>query len=250
MTAPRPSSSRAGFRSLDPVQREPAMSRFVLQACRRPRGWVGFLIALLVAPCGFSAAPEAAPKRSAPSKQPKTWVTFENCTYVENPSNDGDSFQVRHGKKTMHVRLYFVDAPETNRTDPERVVEQSQYFGITPEATFQAGKQAAEFTRQALAKPFSVHTRWTVAGGRSRQPRYYSIVATGSRDLAERLVEQGLARTKGAVAPTPSGEPSKSVVARLKGLESEARKLRVGAWASSIATNFRRQVDIDPLALE
>lgn len=189
---------------------------------------------LLVATQTFPATPGAAPKRPSSSKQPKTWTTFENCHYLDNPSNDADSFQVRCGKKTIHVRLYFVDAPESNLSDPERVQEQSQHFGLSTDETIRAGKLATEITRQTLSKPFTVHTRWTVAGGRSRQPRYYSIVETGQRDLAELLVEHGCARTKGAVAPTPGGEPSKSVVARLQRLESEARQRRIGAWGLSI----------------
>jgi endonuclease YncB( thermonuclease family) len=209
------------------------MIPFLLRSWRRSRGWACCLAALLIATAGFSATTEPAPKKRAPAKKPKTWESFEKCTYLENTSNDGDSFQVRHGKKTLHVRLYFVDAPETNLADPERVIEQSQHFGITQAATLQAGKKAAEVTRQFLSQSFTVHTRWTVAGGRSRQPRYYAIVAVSGRDLGELLVSQGLARTKGAVAPTPDGEPSKSVMARLQQLESEARRQRFGAWSAS-----------------
>lgn len=209
------------------------MTPFLPRSWRRTAGWTGCLLALLVAAAGFSATPEPAPKKRAPDKKPKTWETFEKCTYLENASNDGDSFQVRHGKKTLHVRLYFVDAPESNLTDAERVSEQSQHFGISQAATLDAGKKAAEVTRQALSQPFTVHTRWTVAGGRSRLPRYYAMVSASGRDLGELLVSQGLARTKGAVAATPGGEPSKSVIARLQRLESDARRRRWGAWLSS-----------------
>jgi endonuclease YncB( thermonuclease family) len=209
------------------------MIPFLSWSWRRSANWTSCLAALLVATAGFSATTEPAPKKRAPAKKPKTWETFEKCTYVENASNDGDSFQVRHGKRTLHVRLYFVDAPETNLADPERVLEQGHHFGITQAATLQAGKKAAEVTRQALSQPFTVHTRWTVAGGRSRQSRFYCIVAPSGRDLGELLVGQGLARTKGAVATTPGGEPSKSVMARLRQLEAEARHRRLGAWSTT-----------------
>ncbi|MGE3311831.1 MAG: thermonuclease family protein [Limisphaerales bacterium] len=188
------------------------------------------------------------PTTTAAAKTPKTWVTFENCTYVADSSNDADSFKVRCGKRTLHVRLYFVDAPESNRSDPDRVLEQSLHFGITPEATLEAGKRALEVTRQLLSQPFTVHTRWTVAGGRSRQPRYYSIIETRQGDLGSLLVGQGLARAKGAIAPTPSGEPSKSVTQRLSSLESTARQRRAGAWGlrSSSSENRTRTAPAPP----
>ncbi len=174
--------------------------------------------------------PQALPAAPASEKTKKVWVTFKHCEYVADPSNDADSFKVRCGKETLHVRLYFVDAPESNRSDPDRLLEQSLHFGLTPEMTIEAGKRATEVARQLVAKPFTVHTRWTVAGGRSREPRYYSIVETSRGDLGALLVEQGWGRAKGAVAPTPSGETSKSVKARLAGLESAARQRRAGAW--------------------
>jgi endonuclease YncB( thermonuclease family) len=61
-------------------------------------------------------------------------VRLANCQYVANPSNDGDSFRVRSGTNEFIVRLYFVDAPETNLLYAERTREQSEYFGATPRA--------------------------------------------------------------------------------------------------------------------
>jgi hypothetical protein len=43
------------------------------------------------------------------------WMTLKDCRYIKNPSDDGDSFHVRMGRKETIFRLYFVDAPETDR---------------------------------------------------------------------------------------------------------------------------------------
>jgi hypothetical protein len=66
--------------------------------------------------------------------------------------------------------------------------QQAAYFGITPDAAIQIGREASEFTKQALAKPFTIYTRWRHALGRSAIWRYYAIVvATDGRDLNELL---------------------------------------------------------------
>ena len=45
----------------------------------------------------------------------KDWIVLENCRLITNPANDGDSFHVSAGEKEYLFRLYFVDAPETER---------------------------------------------------------------------------------------------------------------------------------------
>ncbi|MBL9128446.1 MAG: thermonuclease family protein [Verrucomicrobiales bacterium] len=198
----------------------------------------GLFSILLLLPGGSPTAGAATadtpkvPKTPAPANPTKAWATFRDCEYVDDPSNDADSFRVKCGRKSFHVRLYFVDAPETKATDPARVAEQAEHFGLSTDATLAAGVRAAEATRRWLTRSFDVHTRWTVAGGRSREPRYYAIVEADGKDLGEHLVSLGWARSKGAVAPPPNGEPSRSVVQRLQRLEADARRGKLGAWAS------------------
>jgi hypothetical protein len=55
-------------------------------------------------------------------------------------------------------RLYFVDTPEEERVYADRIAEQAAYFGITPDAAIQIGREASEFTKQALTKPFTTYT--------------------------------------------------------------------------------------------
>jgi endonuclease YncB( thermonuclease family) len=52
---------------------------------------------------------------------------------MPHASNDGDSFRVHCPEKEFIVRLYFVDAPETNLRCPDRAREQAEY--LAPHST-------------------------------------------------------------------------------------------------------------------
>jgi len=162
----------------------------------------------------------------------REWVTFTNCQYVATKDCDGDSFRIRSGTNEFTVRLYFVDAPETNLRYAERNRDQAEHFGITLDETVRAGVKARDVTRELLREPFTIRTRWASAAGGGREPRYYSFVEVGTNSLATLLVAQGWARTKGVTA-TLSRQNSKDFAARLRGLEAEARAKRLGIWKSS-----------------
>jgi Staphylococcal nuclease homologue len=65
--------------------------------------------------------------------------------------------------------------------------------------------------------------------------RHYAFVLVDGKDLAESLVEHGLARVFGEKAIPPDGRTTKSVIEKLQGLEREAKRQRFGAWARSNA---------------
>jgi endonuclease YncB( thermonuclease family) len=91
-----------------------------------------------------------------------------------------------------------VDAPEEEAVYANRIAEQAAHFGISPNEALEVGHEASEFTKQALAKPFTIQTLWRLALGRSTLPRYYAIVLTADgHDLNELLVSAGLARIYG-----------------------------------------------------
>ena len=184
---------------------------------RTPQQWHTKTIALAVL---FAAWQCLAAER-------KEWVTFTNCQYVAAKDDDGDSFRVRSGTNEFNLRLYFVDAPETNLRYADRNREQAEHFGITIDDTLKAGKRARDFTRDVLREPFVVRTRWASTAGR---PRYYAFVEVGTNSLAAMLVAQGWARTKGVTAALP-GQKSKDFSERLAALEAEARRQRLGVWA-------------------
>ena len=165
--------------------------------------------------------------------QKKEWAKLEDCHYVENPDNDGDSFHVRAGDKEFTARLYYVDAPETNLRLGDRTHDQSLHFGITLDETMKAGEKAKTRTKELLQKPFVIWTRWATAGGRGRESRYYVLVEIDGKRLGEILVTEGLARVKGVAPNLPDEEKGKAYMERLDELESAAHAKHLGAWATS-----------------
>jgi endonuclease YncB( thermonuclease family) len=163
----------------------------------------------------------------------KEWVMLTNCQYVAHTDNDGDSFRVRCGAKEFSLRLYFVDAPETNLRYPERTREQSEYFGVTLDETMKAGKAARDFVRDTLREPFTVWTRWATAAGRSAEPRDYALLLAGNNQLDEALIRKGLAQPKGVRPNLPTGEKASAHLERLVALAADAKKHGVGLWATS-----------------
>jgi competence protein ComEA len=178
----------------------------------------------------------------APAQSP--WQSFPGSRLVEEDFFDGDSFKIelqRNGQTEAHVvRLYFVDAPETSAetdSDRKRVLEQARYFGITPPPlVLEHGAAAREKVRELLGEPFTVHTAFASAPGRSKLPRIYALVQTASgKDLGELLVEAGLARTHGVGRALPDGTPASAVDQRLVDLEATAMLARRGLWADADA---------------
>ena len=163
---------------------------------------------------------------------------FSNARLINDPANDGDSFLVEANGKSFHVRLYFVDCPETSvgsNSDAQRVREQTRYFGL-PDATrtIHFGNEAKTFVDHILAKPFTVHTAFASASGRSAKGRIYGFITTADgNDLASLLVKNGLARTHGIGRETPDGVSHGEMMERLRDLEMSAMLKRVRIWSES-----------------
>ena len=159
---------------------------------------------------------------------------------------DGDSFYVECGGKNYQFRLYFVDCPETDNRFPDRIRDQSQHFGITPDQSIKVGFKAKEFTKRMLHRPFTVLTRWYNARGASSQERFYAVVLCDGKNLAEELVAAGFARPFGMRANFPDGPRSKDFIANLKRLEGRAMRSRVGAWSKSELDDQFVSTDLTP----
>ena len=158
------------------------------------------------------------------------WMTLKDCRYLPNAANDGDSFHVRAAGKEYIFRLYFVDAPETVTSIPGRVAEQAKYFHVTVPQTLQIGLEAERFSRQKLARPFTVRTCLQDARGRSRLPRYFAFVQTETADLSESLVANGLARVYGAASDASEMDRAKVEWRKLEQFEHKAQEQKVGGW--------------------
>ncbi len=168
----------------------------------------------------------------------KDLVAYKNASLVTSQHNDGDSFLVKLGNSNITIRIYFVDCPETTvsqSTDARRVRSQTRYFGLlSHRETVFYGKEATNFTRQQLEKPFTVHTALATAPGRSTGGRYYGFITTShGEDLASLLVANGYARAYGVARKTPEGISHEEMAARLKDLESSAMLARKGIWAAT-----------------
>jgi DNA uptake protein ComE-like DNA-binding protein len=163
---------------------------------------------------------------------------FSNARLINDPANDGDSFLVEANGKSFHVRLYFVDCPETLIAfigDAQRVREQTRYFGLSDaKRTIHFGNEAKTFVDHALVKPFTVHTAFASALGRSSKGRVYGFITTADgNDLASLLVKNGFARTYGMGRETPDGVSRDEMVKRLRDFEISAMLKRVGIWSES-----------------
>lgn len=165
-------------------------------------------------------------------------TTIKNATLIEADMNDGDSFMVNAGDRKLYLRLYYVDCPETSyNSNPEleRIREQQLHFGLEqPRDVVRFGEQAAEYVKQALSQPFTIHTSYANAPRRSASNRYYAFIETrDGRDLGYLLVERGLARIHGKTRPSPNGKPSHTVLEELQDLRTAALLNRAGIWQST-----------------
>jgi competence ComEA-like helix-hairpin-helix protein len=197
--------------------------RFAAERLTHLRRKIGLLALALVCAVPIDAG----------ARESKDWIVLENCRFILNPADDGDSFHVSVGTKEYIFRLYMVDAPETDALTPGRLVEQAKYFGITVPQAIEVGEAAKEFTRQKLSEPFTVFTRMSDAMGRSKIERFYAFVQTKEGDLGEQLVRNGLARNYGYKAVPPGLKNSRSEVEKLQQFEDEARQEKIGGWGVS-----------------
>lgn len=197
--------------------------------------WLCLSVALLLGPATAQPAAEL--------------EKFEQARLLAHPANDGDSFVVQAGQRQLHLRLYFVDCPESfvsTDADAKRVREQARYFGVTDVTKIvDYGQKAKEFTQRALAGPFTVYTAFASAMGRSPGGRVYAFVITADgKDLAGLLVENGYARLHGVRRGGPDGSSAAEIERRLQDLESKAMLKRAGLWAATdpdVLVNLRAE---------
>jgi endonuclease YncB( thermonuclease family) len=169
------------------------------------------------------------------------YEVYRNCKLAEARNNDGDSFMVNlpDGRKS-ELRLYFVDTPESafksyagGETNHQRIAEQAaEMGGITSQQAVQIGQEAKHFTLALLAsRPFDIYTRWDSPFHDNRYHAYVEVKQDGKpRWLHELLVEKGFVRIHTKGADLPDGTTYAKHRARLKELESAAKKAGTGVW--------------------
>lgn len=181
---------------------------------------------------------------NTPARAAEDTMVLSPARLLSTEWADGDSFLVQFtdpstGADRKEVfRLYGVDCMETQTTldsDRRRVLEQARHFGIEdPSQVIGEGRTATKFVQTVLTKPFTVHTGFAQAMGRSKKPRYYAFITTSEgRDLGELLVQKGLARVKGISRQRADGTSREEYTARLADLELAAAIDRAGIWKLS-----------------
>ena len=184
----------------------------------------------------FFAAALVAASLSLSHAAEKTWARLTGCQWMENESNDGDSFHVKYQGREFIFRLYFVDACESSQQVPERVKEQAKFLGITTDQVIAAGIAAKEMTRKYLAgETFTVLTQWEDARGASRLPRNYAFVLFGKddeHDVASTLIQNGLGRIYGMPADPPGPVTAAEFQNSLRKLDDAARAQHVGIFGN------------------
>ena len=165
-------------------------------------------------------------------------VKYDNVRLLESERNDGDSFIVEAGGQSLHLRLYYVDCPESialQDHDARRMQEQARYFGLdNPERVIWLGRQASDFTKVVLSSPFTVYTAHAKAlGGRTSSRIYAFVITSTGRDLGELLVENGLGRNFGVKRQRYDGLNQAEVDTRLRDIEAAAMLARRGIWQES-----------------
>ncbi len=184
------------------------------------RGW---LWVVAVAVLGVGGMP--------PVAEGAKWRTYENCRLVTDAAYDGDSFHVRHGRRTEIFRLYFVDAPETDLQFPDRVQEQADYWKVSVARAMEIGEAATAFAETFLQPGFVVETLREDARGNSSKPRFFAFVRSAEgQDLGLALVEAGLARIYGVARDLPDGTTAAKYRARLRAAERRAQREQRGGW--------------------
>ncbi|MDF1741230.1 MAG: helix-hairpin-helix domain-containing protein [Verrucomicrobiales bacterium] len=164
---------------------------------------------------------------------------FEGCTLVKTDWADGDSFEVKMPDGNNKVfRLYYVDCIETGistTSDKRRLREQSRYFGLDDyRVAHEFGLKAKVFTQEKLSRPFTIHTTFADARGRSGKPRYYCFITTSEgQNLGQLLVASGYARAYGIGREMPDGTPRDEHESLLSDIELAAAIRREGAWSMS-----------------
>jgi len=166
---------------------------------------------------------------------------LEGCRWIEHGANDGDSFHVRlpDGSR-MHIRLYYVDAPETSykryddgNDNAKRLHYQAKYFGSLSRKRITAvGREARGWVKHTLAdRAFTIITNRELVFGGPRVFAFVELAEDGRRRyLHELLVEEGMARIYTRGSRMPDGTSVARQEARLRKLERAARREGRGGW--------------------
>lgn len=197
---------------------------------------------------------------AAEAAEPSVLISIGPCRFRDEPWADGDSFPViKPDGKSITIRLYGVDCVETHvagdESNARRLRDQRRFFGVGDiEAAQRFGFAAKEKTRELLSLPFFVHTAFADGRGDPQYQRVYAFVTLhDGTDLAETLVQLGLARAFGVCRERPNGMSAEEWQQTLEDLQLLASKRGAGIWSITDwdkLTEERRQLRAEEAELE
>ncbi len=160
---------------------------------------------------------------------------FPKARLIESRANEADTLRIKldDTHEETIFSLYFVDAPDTTLTHPQRVQEQERWFGTTQNGILKAGAEATAYVTGLLKdRTFTVLTRWEPVPDRSR---YYALIRIktekGEVYLADLLMQQGHARVAGITCELPGGvQGIDDYGHHLLELGKKARVAKLGIW--------------------
>jgi endonuclease YncB( thermonuclease family) len=161
---------------------------------------------------------------------------FADVSLVVSRSNEADTLRIRIRGTEEVFRLYYVDALEATWTHPQRIAEQSRYFGnASREDIVVMGEEAMRYVTMILSsRPFELRTRWE---GVPNTSRYYGLIVVEMEPgkqvyLADLLMQRGFARLDGLTTYLPNDKRDiETYVHELQLLGREARTQRRGVWS-------------------
>lgn len=169
-----------------------------------------------------------------------SWERLNGVQLLPSQSNDADSFLAQYRDEKLVIRIYYVDAPETNLSFHDRVRQQAKHHGRSVNEVLEIGRYGTRVVAEALSNPFSIITRRENALGRSSIPRIYAFVITSDGyDLGQVLLSEGLARAYGVVS-APPGRAENEIIEEYHHLENFARQKGYGIYSPSPLQSIRR----------
>jgi endonuclease YncB( thermonuclease family) len=192
--------------------------------------WTLVLVTLLAVEFWFRAVREPTPRE--PVVEVQILQPLSGVRFIDDETNDGDSFVVEHDGQKLVLRLYFVDCAEKReyKLVAGRLKDQAGYFGgLSIPQTLKLGQQAKAFTADLLrSQPFTVFTRWERVYD---SERIYAVIRfDDGEDLAHKLVQAGLARIHTKGVNMPDGRKANDYANHLREVEKAARAAQRGAW--------------------
>lgn len=192
--------------------------------------WTLVLVMIVAVEFWFRVNREPAPRE--PVVEVQILQPLSGVRFIDDDTNDGDSFVVEHAGHRLVLRLYFVDCAEKReyKLVASRLKDQAGYFGgLSIPQTIKLGQQAKAFTADLLrSQAFTVFTRWERVFD---SDRIYAVIRfDDGQDLAHKLVQAGLARIHTKGVNMPDGRKANDYENHLREVEKAARTAQRGAW--------------------